>query len=167
MKTMMSKKNWFWALVALCLLLASAALADDGLGVLTDDVQADPAVAAAVQAELPGAVIDHIYQATDDGRTEWDVIFRTADGGLGSCTVKSGSYAVRDIHTYYDLPAGMLDAEAALQVLRDLKGDFTVTELEVDYDEGYLCYEGEAELDGRWYEFEVTVEGRVIEWSRD
>lgn len=37
----------------------------------------------------------------------------------------------------------------------------------LDRDDGRLVYEGEAELDGRFYDFEMTAEGKIIEWERD
>ena len=81
--------------------------------------------------------------------------------------MRASDYAVREIRTYDNAPAGALGVEAALDVLRAAKGSFTVIELDLDYDDGHLCYDGEVELDGKYYEFEVTVEGRIIEWSRD
>jgi len=166
-------KKMFVLLTAILMLVSSAALADDGLGSLVapnssvSDIPADSAVVNAVKAELPDVTIDYILEEWDDGRTEWEVVYRTATGGLGSCTVRSGSYAVREIRTYEDVPAGTLSVEEALNVLRAEKGAFTLIELDVDYDDGFLCYDGEVELDGKRYEFEITVEGRIIEWSRD
>ena len=166
-------KKMFVLLIALMMLISSAALADDGLGSLlvpgssVSDIPADSAVVNAVKAELPDVTIDYILEERDDGRTEWEVIYRTPAGGLGSCTVKSSSYAIREIRSYDDIPAGSLGVEEALNVLREAKGGFTLVEIDLDYDDGHLCYDGEVELDGKYYEFEVTVEGRIIEWSRD
>lgn len=165
-------KKTFVLLFAL-LMLTTAALADDGLGVLTTPVPApteNPAhapVIAAVMAELPDITIDFICEEMDDGRPEWEVIYRTAGGGLGSCSVKGSSYAVRENRVYENVPANVLTTEEALDVLRAEKGEFTLRELELDYDDGFLCYEGEVLVDGKEYDFEITVEGRIIEWSRD
>lgn len=171
------KKNWFVLLTAVLLLMTTVALADDGLGSLVapntavSDIpaaaQADDAVLNAVKAELPDVTIDYVLQEYDDGRIEWEVVYRTPTGGLGSCTVRSSDYAVREIRTYDNVPADALTVEGALDVLRAEMGAITLIELDVDYDDGYLCYDGEVELDGKRYEFEITVSGRIIEWSRD
>ena len=170
----MTKK--IFAFLFAILMMNSVALADDGLGSLVvpgssvSDIPASPvndAVVNAVKAALPDVTIDYICEEWDDGRTEWEVVYRTANGGLGSCNVRSSDYSVREIRSYDDIPAGALGAEEALNVLRQTKGDFTVVELDLDYDDGFLCYEGELEQDSKYYEFEITVEGRIIEWSRD
>ena len=167
------KKNWFIIITIVLVLAASVSLADDGLGSLiapntsVSDISADSAIINAVKAELPDVTIDYVLEERDDGRTEWEVVYRTPNGGLGSCSVRASDYAVREIRTYDNAPAGALGVEAALDVLRAAKGSFTVIELDLDYDDGHLCYDGEVELDGKYYEFEVTVEGRIIEWSRD
>ena len=41
--------------------------------------------------------------------------------------------------------------------------DYTVR----DRDDGRLRYEGEAEIGGKRYEFEMSVDGSIIEWERD
>lgn len=43
----------------------------------------------------------------------------------------------------------------------------TVMELELDWEDGELIYEGEAELNGKRYEFEISVNGEMLEWERD
>lgn len=170
----MTKK--IFAILFAILMMNTVALADDGLGSLivpdsaVTDIPAAPAndaVVNAVKAELPDVTIDYILEEWDDGRTEWEVVYRTANGGLGSCSVRSSDYAVREIRTYENPPAGALTVEEALDVLRGEKGTLTLVELDLDYDDGFLCYDGEVELDGKRYEFEITVEGRIIEWSRD
>lgn len=173
----MMMKKMFVLLTAILMLVSSAALADDGLGSLVDpnssvtDIpaasQTNDAVVNAVKAALPDVTIDYICEEWDDGRTEWEVVYRTANGGLGSCTVRSSDYSVREIRSYDNIPAGTLTVEEALNVLGAEKGALTLIELDVDYDDGFLCYDGEAELDGKRYEFEITVDGRIIEWSRD
>lgn len=41
------------------------------------------------------------------------------------------------------------------------------TKLELDWEDGELIYEGEAELNGKRYEFEIRVTGEMLEWERD
>ena len=47
------------------------------------------------------------------------------------------------------------------------QGDLQIVDLELDRDNGRLRYEGEATLDGKRYEFEISVAGEIIEWERD
>ena len=56
---------------------------------------------------------------------------------------------------------------AVEEALNAAKGPLTVIELDLDRDDGAQWYEGEAELDGRRYEFEMSASGRIVEWERD
>jgi len=163
-------KTWFAVLMAL-MMACSAALADDGRGVLTTETQAvvsaPEAVLQAVAAALPEAAPYYALEEYDDGRKEWDVFFTTAAGELGSCTVKDGSFQVRDVERYTNLPADALLVTEALAKLQAEKGAFSPTELEMDRENGRICYEGQGLLDGRMYEFVITVEGNILEWERD
>ena len=47
------------------------------------------------------------------------------------------------------------------------KGAFSPTELEMERENGRVCYEGQGLLDGRMYEFVITVEGKILEWECD
>lgn len=163
-------KKLFLMLAAL-LLMVTGALADDGRGVLSSQTIAAPAVpqavAQAVTAELPDASPYYALEEYDDGEKEWEVFFTTTAGGLGSCTVKEGSYKVRDVERYDDVPAGALLVTEALEKLQAEKGGLVATELEMDRERGQICYEGQGLLDGREYEFVITVEGKILEWERD
>ena len=165
------KKHFPILLILALLLSASFALADDGLGVLT---AAQPSAAPsaeetlaveAVLKEIPSAVIHHVIYDTDDRRPEWDVFF--TDGPyIGECEVDAETYEVRKLRSY-ECKADALTADKAIEALNAAKGPLTVTELDLDRDDGELWYEGEALLDGRRYEFEMTVSGRIVEWERD
>lgn len=161
-------KTWFAMLMAL-MMVCSAALADDGLGVLTPEavLAAPDAVLQALAAALPEAEPYYALEEYDDGRKEWEVFFTTAAGELGCCTVKDGSFQVRDVERYTNLPAGALLATEALAKLQAEKGALSPTELEMDRENGLVCYEGQGLLDGRMYEFVITVEGKILEWERD
>ena len=165
------KKNLSIALVLVLMLTASFALADDGLGVLTAEPAApvvDPAQEKAIEAvlkEVPSAVINYVIYDADDRRPEWDVFF--TDGAyLGECEVDAESYEVRKVRSY-EAKADALTADKAVEALNAAKGPLTVIELDLDRDDGALWYEGEAELDGRRYEFEMSASGRIVEWERD
>jgi len=161
------KKHLFAALLLSLLLIASAALADDGLGVLTSadlSVPENPAVQAVLK-EVPGATIQYSLLDTDDRREEWDIFF--TDGTLmGECEVDAETYEIRKIRTYEASPDA-LTADKAVEALKAAKGALEITELDLDRDDGALWYEGECLLDGRRYEFEMTASGRIVEWERD
>lgn len=169
------KKNLMIVLTVILTLTASFALADDGLGVLTAATVTPEATYApgsaealaieAVRKEVPGAVIHYAIQNTDDRRLEWDVFF--TDGTmLGECEVDAETYEVRKYRSYE--PKGeALTADKAVEKLMASKGALTIIDLDLDRDDGDLWYEGEAELDGRRYEFEMTAAGRIVEWERD
>ena len=82
------------------------------------------------------------------------------------CEVAEDTYKVRRV-TLNDRPEGALTASEAIELLRQKKGEITVTSLDLDRDDGRLRYEGEAELDGKRYEFEMSVSGEIVEWERD
>ena len=158
----MMKKKFFWILTAVMMLLTSAAMADDGLGLITDSAFAP--VREAVLKMHPGAVIQYALQERDDGRLEWDVFF-TEGTMIGHCEVDAETWAVRREKTY-EKPADALMADQAVEALMAAKGRLTVLELELERDDGKLRYEGEAELDGKRYEFEMTIAGKILEWER-
>ena len=163
------KKNLFIIATAALLLLASFALADDGLGVLPTATYApdsgEARAVAVVLAERPAAVINYILQDFDDGRPEWNVFF-TDGADLGEAEVNAETYELRKIKSY-EKTADMLTADKAVAQLIAAKGALTITELELDRDDGTLWYEGDAELDGRRYEFEMRANGKIVEWERD
>lgn len=163
------KKNWFFVLTAVIVLLASFALADDGLGVLTQPAaqpSSEQALAeAAVLAEFPNAVIQYSLLGYDDGRAEWSIFF-TDDGFIGKCEVRADTYELRK-HRSYEMEADTLTADKIVEQLLAVKGPLTLLDLELDRDDGRLQYEGDAELDGKRYEFEMNASGRIVEWERD
>ena len=168
------KKNLSIILALTLMLTASFALADDGLGVLTaaepavSVPAADPAQQLAIEAvlkEAPSAVINYVLYDTDNRRPEWDVFF--TDGAyLGECEVDAETYEVRKFRSY-EAKGEYLTADKAVEALNTAKGPLNVIELDLDRDDGALWYEGEAELDGRRYEFEMSAAGRIVEWERD
>lgn len=170
----MKKQKLFWILLVVLLVGASRVLADDGLGslvgtnppVVTLAPDAPQALAqAAVLKQYPNAVIHYAIQERDDGRLEWNVFF-TDGTQLGECEVNGETYALREVRTY-DMPVDALTADRAVEKLAAEKGAIAVTSLELERDDGRLWYQGEAELNGWRYEFEMTIDGTLVEWERD
>lgn len=153
------KKNIAVIMMALVLMIVSqAALAEE---FVTEKNNA----LAAVKVSLPEAVVDYAVRERDDGRYEWDIFF-TQGNQLGEVEVLESSNEIRRV-TLYDKPEGALTASEAMALLAQKKGNITVIDLELDREGKNLRYEGEAELDGRRYEFEMRVNGDLIEWERD
>ena len=121
---------------------------------------------AAVQAAMPGAAIDYAVRERDDGRYEWSVFFRQ-DGVLGEAKVLETGSELRKVELFNQSRESSLTASEAMAKLAQEKGEMTIVDLELDWDDGRLAYEGEAEMNGKRYEFEMTAEGRIIEWERD
>lgn len=153
------KKNIAVIMMALVIMIVSqAALAEE---FVTEKNNA----LAAVKVSLPEAVVDYAVRERDDGRYEWDIFF-TQGNQLGEVEVLESSNEIRRV-TLYDKPEGALTASEAMALLAQKKGNITVIDLELDREGKNLRYEGEAELDGRRYEFEMRVNGELIEWERD
>jgi len=121
---------------------------------------------AAVQAQMPDAEIDYAVRDRDDGRYEWNVFFRQ-NGVLGEAKVLENGFELRKVELFNQSRADSLNARQAMTKLALEKGEMTVVDLGLDWDDGSLIYEGEAEMNGKRYEFEITVDGVVIEWERD
>ena len=120
---------------------------------------------AALKVSLPEAVVDFAVRERDDGRDEWDLFF-TQGNQMGEAEVLESTNEIRKV-TLYEKPEGALTAGEAMARLSQLKGNVVIIDLELDRDDGGLFYEGEAELDGKRYEFEMTAAGEIIEWERD
>lgn len=157
------KKTLISILAMLVLFLA----VDEVLSEAAEPYAAERAAAiAAVQTAMPDAVIDYALRDRDDGRYEWNVFFKQS-GVLGEAKVIEGGNEVRRVEMFNQSREGSLTASEAMAKLSQEKGDMTVVDLELDWDDGRLSYEGEAEMNGKRYEFEITTEGVVIEWERD
>ncbi len=149
------------AIVMMALLLMITAL-----NASAEEFAAEKANAiAAVKVSMQDAVVDYAVRERDDGRYEWDLFF-TQGGQLGKVEVLESSNEIRKV-TLYEKPEGALTAAEAMAKLAAGKGAVTVIELDLDRDDGRLRYEGEAELDGKRYEFEMSVTGELLEWERD
>lgn len=148
----------FFALMMVLSLGASAAMAEDF-------AQEKEKAIAALKVSMPEVVVDYAVRERDDGRYEWDLFFE-ADDQLGVCEVREDSNEIRKVKLYEKAEGG-LKASEAMALLAQKKGDVVIVELDLDRDGKSLRYEGEAELDGKRYEFEMSLSGEIIEWERD
>lgn len=119
----------------------------------------------AFEVSMPDATVDYAVRERDDGRWEWNLFF-TQGEQIGMCKVLESSNEIRKVKLYEKVD-GVLNAGEAVAKLAEKKGAVVVTELELDWDDGRLVYEGDAELDGKRYEFEMRATGEIIGWERD
>lgn len=155
----MKKNRIIIALLALVLMLAAAqAMAEEYT------LEKENALAT-VKVSLPNAVVDYAVRDHDDGRYEWDIFF-TQGNQLGKCEVLESSNELRKVKLY-EKPEGALTAGEAMAMLAEKKGELVIVDLDMDMEGEQLYYEGEAELGGKRYEFEMSAAGEIIEWERD
>ena len=121
---------------------------------------------AAVMASMPDAEIGYAVRDRDDGRYEWNVFFRQ-NGVLGEAKVLEEGFELRKVELFNQSREDSLSASAAMAKLAAEKGEMAIVDLSLDWDDGRLSYEGEAEMNGKRYEFEISADGRIIEWERD
>lgn len=151
---------------SMMMILAALALVLGIQGAFAEEFETEKNNAlAAVKVSLPEAAVDYAVRERDDGRYEWDVFF-TQGNQLGEVEVLESTNEIRRV-TLYEKPEGALTAGEAMALLAEKKGAVKILDLELDRDGGSLRYEGEAELDGKRYEFEMRVTGEIIEWERD
>lgn len=163
----MKKSLWLWALALALFLPAQVIRAEGGTSGPVDPAYAaeyEQAVSALL-AHTPGAVVDYALRERDDGRYEWDLFFML-DGQLGECEVTGEDFKVRAV-SLRDLPEKALLPSEAMALLAKEKGAVRIVDLELDRDGGRIAYEGEAELDNKRYEFEISASGDRIKWERD
>lgn len=152
------KKMFAMMLTMALAMMTSAAMAEEFAGEKQKALDA-------VKVSLPDAVVDYAVRERDDGRYEWNLFF-TQGEQIGKCKVIEESNEIRRVELFKK-EAGVLTASEAVAKLIEKKGAVTVTELDLDWDDGRLVYEGDAELDGKRYEFEMKATGEIIEWERD
>lgn len=155
-------KKFFAMILAAALLLAAAGAYAENPEAFAQ--QKEKAIAA-LMVSLPDAAVDYAVRERDDGRYEWNLFF-TQNGSLGVCKVLEEKNEIRRVELYA-MREGMLLASEAVAELQTIKPGAVVVDLDLDWDDGVLCYEGDARLDGKRYEFEMTAAGRMIEWERD
>ena len=152
-------KKIFAMMLALALLtMAGAAMAE---GFETEKNNA----LAAFKVSMPEAVVDYTVRDRDDGQYEWDIFF-TQGNQLGVCEVLESNNEIRKVKLY-EKTEGALLASEAMAKLAEKKGAITVVNLDLERDDGRLVYEGDVQLDGKRYEFEMKITGEIVEWERD
>jgi len=152
------KKIFAMMLALVLLMMAGAAMAEE---FATEKNNA----LAAFKVSMPDAVVDYTVRERDDGRYEWNIFF-TQGSQIGVCKVLEANNEIRKVKLY-ERTAGALTASEAMAKLAEKKGAVTVVDLDLERDDGRLVYEGEVELDGKRYEFEMKVTGEIVEWERD
>lgn len=165
----MKKLFWILTVLAVLTLAAHSAIAETA-DVLEPQFPAEYAAefekaVAALQANTPGAAVDFAVRERDDGRGEWDLFFML-NGQLGVGEVIETDYRVRRVQLY-DMPEGGMSTVQVVEALKKAKGELQIIDMELDRDGRRLGYEGEASLDGKRYEFKISVTGEIIEWERD
>lgn len=152
-------KKIFAMMLALALLtMAGAAMAEEF------EAEKNNALAA-FKVSMPEAVVDYTVRDRDDGQYEWDIFF-TQGNQLGVCEVLESNNEIRKVKLY-EKTEGALLASEAMAKLAEKKGAITVTNLDLEHDDGRFVYEGDVQLDGKRYEFEMKITGEIVEWERD
>lgn len=130
-----------------------------------------------VLKKVPGATITKIELDYDDGRKiyegeaykdgyEYEFEINASTGKF----IKWEQDWDDDHHDddHHGSTSGLISAEKAEQaVLKKLPGA-TIRSMELDEDDGYYCYEGEAYKNGVEYEFVIDAySGKILEWDQE
>ena len=87
---------------------------------------------------------------------------------LGYMLFDSEKHCVRDLDFAVCMKDGRLTMQGAVSILKLLRSDATIAEIELDDDDGLLLYEGNAYISGVEYEFELDAHtGKLLQWDRD
>lgn len=118
--------------------------------------------------ENAGATINTCVLDWDDGLREYVITF-TSEKYYGEYTIhpQSGKVLERDIRVA-EMSAAKISEEKAKQIVRAKIPGATITQWELDRDDGREVYEGEA-VHGR-IEYEFTIDartGKILEWDKD
>ena len=132
---------------------------------------------ALVLEKVPGATIVKIEQDYDDGRKiyegeaykdgyEYEFEINASTGKF----IKWEQDWDDDHHDddHHGSTSGLISAEKAEQAVLNKLPGATIRSMELDEDDGYYCYEGEAYQNGVEYEFVIDAySGKILEWERD
>ena len=132
---------------------------------------------ALVLEKVPGATIVKIEQDYDDGRkiyegeaykgsTEYDFEIDAATGKF----IKWEQDWNDDHHDddHHNNTSGLISAEKVEQAVLNKLPGATIRSMELDEDDGYYCYEGEAYKNGVEYEFVIDAySGKILEWEQE
>lgn len=128
--------------------------------------QTDEALVAELLKLLPDAAVDGVYHVKDDGRQR-RVAFLRKGGDVYEVVTEADSAKVVRMTQIFGAGeiASLPDAWRSVQ---DAKGAAAVTDVELEFDDGRLVYQGDASLNGRKFEFEILAEnGKLLQWEND
>ncbi|MGN1019279.1 MAG: PepSY domain-containing protein [Aristaeellaceae bacterium] len=122
-------------------------------------------IALATLQDEPGAYVAFTLLEKDDGLYRWKVFARSGEDWL-VYELNAQDGGVMETERYF--AAAAVTPEETVEAIRAQKGEIVLTELDLELDKGRLVYEGQAELGGVRYEFEVLAsDGSLIEWKKD
>lgn len=118
---------------------------------------------AMIQAERPEAQLITAVEDIDDGRYEWDILFRDGDE-LAFYELDAATGAILDYDIFYGVGGAVDPAEALAARLEGA----SIVEISLDIDDGRLTFEGEATTGTGRVEFVIDAEtGTVIELENE
>lgn len=104
------------------------------------------------------------FKEASDGK--W--IGVAADDFCGSIVVNADLIRSRELESGEIFQNGALTLDGALKILKLHRPDAEFRALELDDDDGFRAYEGEALVSGEIYEFKLDAStGKLLEWERD
>ena len=130
-----------------------------------------------VLKKVPGATITKIELDYDDGRKiyegeaykdgyEYEFEINASTGKF----IKWEQDWDDDYHDddHHGSTSGLISAEKAKQAVLNKLPGATIRSMELDEDDGYYCYEGEAYKNGVEYEFVIDAySGKILEWDQE
>ena len=130
-----------------------------------------------VLKKVPGATITKIELDYDDGRKiyegeaykdgyEYEFEINASTGKF----IKWEQDWDDDHHDddHHGSTSGLISAEKAEQAVLNKLPGATIRSMELDEDDGYYCYEGEAYQNGVEYEFVIDAySGKILEWDQE
>lgn len=130
-----------------------------------------------VLKKVPGATITKIELDYDDGRKiyegeaykdgyEYEFEINASTGKF----IKWEQDWDDDHHDddHHGSTSGLISAEKAEQTVLNKLPGATIRSMELDEDDGYYCYEGEAYKNGVEYEFVIDAySGKILEWDQE
>lgn len=125
-----------------------------------------------VLKKVPGATITKIELDYDDGRKIYEGE-AYKDGyeyefEINASTGKFIKWEQDWDDDHHGSTSGLISAEKAEQAVLNKLPGATIRSMELDEDDGYYCYEGEAYKNGVEYEFVIDAySGKILEWERD
>lgn len=134
----------------------------------SDGAPMDAESAKALLAEIyPDAKIISFAEETVDGMLLRKLNIVSPDF-LGYVLFDSEKLCVRDLDFTVCMKDGRLTMQGAVSIMKLLRPEATISEIELDDDDGLLLYEGSAHISGVEYEFELDAHtGKLLQWDRD